>query len=58
MASNIVAWNTPISCFSWMLKVDPRDFCKLVSILFCKAVPGVGGTVFGVLFDKGLNLKR
>ena len=38
-----------------MLKVDPRDFCKLFSILFCKAVPGVGGTVCGVFKDKDPN---
>ena len=40
-----------------MLKVDPRDFCKLFSILFCKAVPGVGGTVCGVLRDQDSNLR-
>ena len=57
MASNIDAWNTPISCFNCMLNVEPRDFCKLVSILFCKAEPGVGGTVLGVLFEMGSNLK-
>ena len=30
----------------------PRDFSSLVSILFCNAVPGVGGTVCGVFNDK------
>ena len=34
-----------------MLKVLPRDFCNLFSILFCNAVPGVGGTLRGVLID-------
>ena len=34
----------------------PREFSKLDSIFCCKAVPGVGGTVFaGVLSDKELK---
>ena len=34
----------------------PRDFSKLDSIFCCKAVPGVGGTVFaGVLRDNELK---
>ena len=33
-----------------------RDFCKFDSIFCCKAVPGVGGTVFvGVLIDNKLK---
>ena len=40
-----------------MLRVDPRDFCKLFSILFCKAVPGEGGTFCGVFKDKDSNLR-
>ena len=35
-----------------MLNWLPRDFSSLLSIVFCKAVPGVGGTVRGVLKDK------
>ena len=50
------AWNTPICCWSWMLKCAPRDFSSLLSILFCNAVPGVGGTVCGIFNDK--NSKR
>ena len=30
----------------------PRDFSSLFSILFCKTVPGVGGTLRGVFKDK------
>ena len=52
MASSMEAWNTPISCFSWMFNELPRDFSSLPSILFCNAVPGVGGTVQGVLSDR------
>ena len=34
----------------------PRNFCKLDSIFCCKAVPGVGGTVFaGALRDNELK---
>ena len=34
----------------------PRDFSRFVSILCCKAVPGVGGTdLAGVLSDKELK---
>ena len=34
----------------------PRDFSKLDSIFCCKAVPGVGGTVFaGILSDNELK---
>ena len=40
-----------------MLKVVPRGFCKLFSVLFCKAVPGVGGTFCGVFKDKDSNLR-
>ena len=35
----------------------PRDFSSLFSILFCNAVPGVGGTVCGVLIDKDSKRK-
>ena len=42
----------PHSCFSWMFSELPRDFSSLLSILFCNAVPGVGGTVYGVLSDR------
>ena len=48
---------TPISCLSWMLNVLPRDFSSLLSILFCTAVPGVGGTACGVFNDKDLKRK-
>ena len=52
IVSSMDAWKTPISCLSWMLKVLLRDFSSLLSILFCNAVPGVGGTVCGVFNDK------
>ena len=39
-----------------MLSELPRDFSKFNSIFCCKAVPGVGGTVFaGVLTDNELK---
>ena len=39
-----------------MLSESPRDFSNLASIFCCKAVPGVGGTVFaGVLRDNELK---
>ena len=39
-----------------MLSEFPRDFSKFASIFCCKAVPGVGGTVFaGVLTDNVLK---
>ena len=39
-----------------MLSELPRDFSKFDSIFCCKAVPGVGGTVFaGVLRDNELK---
>ena len=34
-----------------MLRCVPRLFTSLDSILFCKAMPGVGGTVCGVFND-------
>ena len=40
---------------SWMLNVLPRDFSSLLSILFCNAVPGVGGTVCDVLMTRIQN---
>ena len=57
IASSMDAWKTPICCSSWMLNWLPRDFSSLLSILFCKAVPGVGGTVWGVLKDKDSKRK-
>ena len=55
-ASNIDAWKEPICCCIWMFSELPRDFSRFVSILCCKAVPGVGGTVWaGVLSDKKLK---
>ena len=50
-------WKIPISCLSWMLNVLPRDFSSLLSILFCNAVPGVGGTVYAVFNDKDSKRK-
>ena len=39
-----------------MLNLLPRYFSKFHSIFCCKAVPGVGGTVFaGVLIDNELK---
>ena len=39
-----------------MFKELPKDFSRFVSILCCKAVPGVGGTdLAGVLSDKELK---
>ena len=40
-----------------MLNWLPRDFSSLLSILCCKAVPGVGGTVSIVLKDKDSKRK-
>ena len=40
-----------------MLKVLPRDFSSLFSILFCNAVPRVGGTLRGVLIDNASKRK-
>ena len=51
MASTMEVWNTPICCCSWVLNCVPRDFSHLLSVLCCKAVPGVGGTVCGVFRD-------
>ena len=39
-----------------MLSESPRDFSNLASIFCCKAVPGVGVTVFaGILRDSELK---
>ena len=40
-----------------MLNWVARDFSSLLSILCCKAVPGVGGTICGVLKDKDSKRK-
>ena len=57
IASSMDAWKTPSCCWSWMLSWLPRGFSSLFSTLFCKAVPGVGGTVWGVLKDKDSKCK-
>ena len=39
-----------------MLSELPRDFSKFASIFCCRAVPGMGGTIFaGVLRDNELK---
>ena len=46
----------PFAAVKWMVSVLSRDFSKFYSIFCCKAVPGVGGTVFaGVLIDNELK---
>ena len=43
-ASNMDAWKEPICCWICIFKESPRDFSRFLWILFCKTVPGVGGT--------------
>ena len=55
-ASDMDAWKEPICCWICIFKESPRDFSRFLWILFCKTVPGVGGTALaGVFNDKELK---